>query len=534
MKLIWHLVMKDLRRIRVAVGLLSLLMIGKIVFYAVVGGLLRAPDLVWLNRLQQLPELLLRVIAELLIIYVLVGWLVFEDSPVEHDAQWITRPISGRQLFAAKLTGASLVFVLLPVVLNFPWWLACGLDGAALLGASVELGLLNLFVVAMALCFAALTDGFPRFVFWSLVALAAFVLIQMILAFLLDPGSGVIFSRILVWCMSGGIVALVVAGYEFTTRRHHVALTLAVAGMLAVAVLGGAWRWNLTKSGNQALRTADAEAQRMAMEGIGVHFRRAGARQFADVDLQIASVPSGTIVTQIRALGEWSLEGKKVWSSRVKVDDAEITRGGLRRILFPGSAGSNGGPVVLSLPFSPQIAQRATVNSAVLRASVDLDLFSGAAAAELPLNGKMGSRFGKSFAISSISDRPLPEGPRSKAMKGKAPTQRAVAVVLEERTIDGILPMMRGGWSPTYFSLVNRSTGEMFFSDRVHSGPMAITTLNQVRVSCMQLVFPVELASLKLDEMALVVVRLSGGQLVSRRIDVGPIAWAEVETTAAK
>jgi len=92
MILLWHLIKKDLHRLRLPLALFSLLIFGKIIFYAAIGGLFQAPDLAWLNRLQNVPELLLRALAEPLAVYFLAGWLVFEDSPVEKEPTGLPGP----------------------------------------------------------------------------------------------------------------------------------------------------------------------------------------------------------------------------------------------------------------------------------------------------------------------------------------------------------------------------------------------------------------------------------------------------------
>ena len=79
MSLTWHVIAKDLSRMRLAilawVGLMAL----KILFYASVSGVFGSPSLPWLIRLGEGPETMIRGCTEPLIAFVLVGWMVFED-----------------------------------------------------------------------------------------------------------------------------------------------------------------------------------------------------------------------------------------------------------------------------------------------------------------------------------------------------------------------------------------------------------------------------------------------------------------------
>jgi hypothetical protein len=73
---------------------------------------------------------------------------------------------------------------------------------------------------------------------------------------------------------------------------------------------------------------------------------------------------------------------------------------------------------------------------------------------------------------------------------------------------------------------VNRATGQSILSDQGHSGPVANATLNQDQVICWQLYFPIGAASIKLEEWALVVIRLDEGETVKRTLDIDSVQLA--------
>ena len=142
MSLTWHIIAKDLSRMRLAILAWLGLMALKILFYASVSGVFGSPSLPWLIRLGRGPEVPIRGCIEPIIAFVFVGWMVFEDSLAGTDAFWVTRPISGARLLAAKTLGAALLFVLLPVAINVPWWLSCGFGAVQIAHAAIPMACL--------------------------------------------------------------------------------------------------------------------------------------------------------------------------------------------------------------------------------------------------------------------------------------------------------------------------------------------------------------------------------------------------------
>jgi len=169
MNLTWHIVKKDLRRLRWPLagwGTLLLLRIG-------LGVRLKygaAPDPVLVERLQNFNNLFLTF--QLVVAYVLVSVLIHEEPLLGAGAFWRVRPISGGRLLRAKLLGL-VAFGLVPEVVSLPWWLTNGLSLRDLAWASLETVGLHAVVILAALLVAVLTDGLPRFLAWTLVLIAA-------------------------------------------------------------------------------------------------------------------------------------------------------------------------------------------------------------------------------------------------------------------------------------------------------------------------------------------------------------------------
>ena len=123
MNLIWHIIKKDVRALRWPLGLWTLVIILKLgtgVLLLTADGT-EAPE--WFTRLEGIATTFAGL--ELLSV-LLVAALVQEDPLVGSSAFWVTRPVSGGRLLRAKLAAIGLVFILWPLVVTLPWWLACG------------------------------------------------------------------------------------------------------------------------------------------------------------------------------------------------------------------------------------------------------------------------------------------------------------------------------------------------------------------------------------------------------------------------
>lgn len=168
MKLIWHIVKKDLARMQLPLALWTLLLLAKIALGAVLragGGV----DVVWFTRIELYVTLCTWL--GVVMIYALVALLIHEDALVGTQAGWKTRPISGARLLGAKLLGLLLMFGILPVVISLPWWLVCGFGLPEIGTAMLEtLGWQALFVLP-SLALAVLSHNFGRYFTLTMVVI---------------------------------------------------------------------------------------------------------------------------------------------------------------------------------------------------------------------------------------------------------------------------------------------------------------------------------------------------------------------------
>ncbi len=247
MKLTWHIIAKDLRQDKWALG-----------FWVLLFGLHLAVGSAFLNTdgtdLELIDQLrwgsLLLTIFEFTIGYLLaLRWVQADDVSGTHMF-WVTRPISGGRLFAAKATGLLLVFGLLPVLLWLPWWVNCGLGAREMGWLGVEMFGWQLLVIAPALLIGSLTDDFGRALMWSLLLVLAMIAWSIIgQARVTELGvnqfirayPGLWFSRLFVAGVLLVLGFVAIAANQFWTRNF--VRSIVRVGVLALLVLGVGRYW---------------------------------------------------------------------------------------------------------------------------------------------------------------------------------------------------------------------------------------------------------------------------------------------------
>ena len=128
MNLTWHLAKKDLRRLALPVALwlavLGLPALWLSLLHVPREAVISSDALSWSNTLGALLITLstMQMVAGVL----LAGFLVLEDPVSGTTAHWLTRPIAGWRLLAAKLIAALLLLVVAPVLALLPAWMVAG------------------------------------------------------------------------------------------------------------------------------------------------------------------------------------------------------------------------------------------------------------------------------------------------------------------------------------------------------------------------------------------------------------------------
>lgn len=239
MKLVWHIIAKDLRRHQLPYGLFLCLLLAKQAVI-VLGFADWSADAEWFERLQ-MGDMVLSVV-EGAVAFLLVGSWVLEDPLVGSTQFWITRPVSGRRLLGAKALGVVLLFIAVPLVVTATGWLACGLRAVELLRQTgLWLGV-QMSVAAVAFVFGTLSDRGNRFLVVMLGLAVAFVTLAPVMSklFTVYPETRALAATrtmvglTLIVAAAGGAIWL-----QFTRRR----LALGAAWLLVGVVLGVA-AWN--------------------------------------------------------------------------------------------------------------------------------------------------------------------------------------------------------------------------------------------------------------------------------------------------
>jgi hypothetical protein len=249
MRLLRHIVAKDLRRLRWPLLAWLLIIVVRVAVTAARSEL-AFDDLSRRFALENLSDLLMLIDALMLVL--LVSWLVHDEPLVGTDAFWLTRPIGSTRLMGAKLAFAILFLVAAPA-------LAQSIVAAVAVrspGHAVRLlpGLLisqSLWVAAL-IAFATLTPSVTRFLL-ALVAAAAAgaVAISGLIVLLMmraeesdyptpelsDPSSVV--PGWSLWLA----VAVIVIALQYRTRRPQLAICAGLAGVVSTVVIVTAWPW---------------------------------------------------------------------------------------------------------------------------------------------------------------------------------------------------------------------------------------------------------------------------------------------------
>lgn len=242
MKLIWHIVRKDVRRLMLPTALWLVFIVGSAVAFRLAPVGTAGDWASWFDIARAWVRLLMAM--QVVFGFVLGGTLVLEDPLVGDRAFWPTKPISGWRLCAAKVCAALLLFVVAPVVTLLPVWFAFGFDAGAARAAMAELGTSQLLLTSFALGAGALSRNLAQLLFYGVV-LGAVVSLAPMLASLGDPSDLALAARrsrvvfVQMW-VQGAVVAAGV--HQFVTRRQMRSWLVLIFGVLIALGIGRAWR----------------------------------------------------------------------------------------------------------------------------------------------------------------------------------------------------------------------------------------------------------------------------------------------------
>ena len=536
MSLTWHIIAKDLSRMRLAILAWLGLMALKILFYASVSGVFGSPSLPWLIRLGRGPEVPIRGCIEPIIAFVRVGWMVFEDSLAGTDAFWVTRPISGARLLAAKTLGAALLFVLLPVAINVPWWLSCGFGAVQIAHAAIPMAAEYSVIVVVGMGVASATTSFPRYFLWTIAGIAGLGVVHLAASEIIRPGLGfhspqeieieLVLTRasILLACML--LVSGEITAFQFLSRHFRFSLPAMVAVTVALSVtafvsplnffpfLG--WDAQAIVLGYASPKRPDSDIAVSIPSGPG---RQPSYDGYMGVPMRITGLPQGTAVYW-QAQAEWSDGGKSIWKI-----------GG-----FGGHFGND--PISKKMEslvgFTPDtrdfdcdgvfqfprpLALRYADKPLSFHAKVYLYLLKGAIAADEPIVEGSFRHSGASFSVNDL-----------------ARGEHGITITVTDRfERDSLLALAGVVWpSSMTWALVNRTKKEMRVGrEDLGSNPLGIS-LNMVNVVSERIVIGDVASSQWLEGARLVAFDFAGDHNVERDLNREPFRFTYMAPEESK
>ena len=176
MKLIWHIIRKDFRHLRLYLaGWLGLLIV--------------APGLAQLGQRIDFYWIGLLGLLKIVLLALIVSKLVQSDSPASGTSFWLSRPISGRRLLAAKsfFVAGTLIFPALLVEVLF--LLVNGATALDVFRSIPQTLFYSLLAVAVLMVLAALTHGLSQMVALGLVFLVVTFLFEVVVVETFGPGN---------------------------------------------------------------------------------------------------------------------------------------------------------------------------------------------------------------------------------------------------------------------------------------------------------------------------------------------------------
>ncbi|MDI1251140.1 MAG: hypothetical protein PSV13_19920 [Lacunisphaera sp.] len=421
MSLIWHIVQKDFRRLWLPLTLWLVLLLAHTALLAMKADPnASAASYEGLYYFANTCGVIVAAVG-----FILAAWIVMEDSLVDTSAFWVTRPISGARLLAAKALGAFLLLSVLPALVLTPVWLGCGFSFREIWLSAVDLALLQGVLSVLAFMLAGLTATSGQFL---VRAIGAVIILPVYLTYVLGRftgaktgiSDGVVESRN--WLVLALFVLTPVAliAHQFLTRRTLRSAALGAVSLLLMLAVALAWPWDFSP---QFLRFAqrnmlipDPRNQQVVLQIeclTGPAVPPIGSWRIKRVDVG-AGVPAGTFVRVDSIEGRWGKAGEPESAEPFKVDyrrPGRISPQVVRQLV--------GLPLPADTPVNPLIGGEeaiappawARTGGLTLQGEISAALMQGRVLGELPLRVgaelRVGSSFTRVISIEQVDGRML-------------------------------------------------------------------------------------------------------------------------------
>jgi hypothetical protein len=316
MHLIWHIVRKDLRRLLPWLALLIGAMLARYFNFYAPGYVPEHNDLsaLW-QRAGIINDILLGL--SLFATALAAATLVHDDAVIGDRTFWLTRPISGGRLLAAKTLTFTLALVVLPLVIQLGWWLFQRYSFADIAAQFPPMFARQAGTAFAAFCFALLTRNLGSFILTTLITTFAIVAAHGVLVeqWLKLPSRTDDYNRTILELILALAVLPALIVYQYLTRRTRHTLVL-FGGLVALCLsIHAAWPWPLFQKTSrlEAMPALTADPATTASINTPVparHPRRnwsaPAPHQFEKIpvlafDLTLGPIPSDHVVQIIKA-----------------------------------------------------------------------------------------------------------------------------------------------------------------------------------------------------------------------------------------
>lgn len=242
MSVAWHIVRKDLVRLRWVLVLWVVLLIAGLGLPVIQANL---------NYDNYFPFWIAAVVLVAgflpLLAFGLVMGLLHDDPVAEIDAFWITRPVSGGQLLAAKLF-ALLLFAVLPVLVTLPFWRSHDYSWPQVGWATLQTLRNHFFLIALALPVAVISANGSKFVMHLILGISGFLVLTLLLGIgdaqnARDAVPGLLHSKAWVFASLWLAAGLIVTLNQFLRRRTRRSLQVLVAALVLGLLVMRWWPW---------------------------------------------------------------------------------------------------------------------------------------------------------------------------------------------------------------------------------------------------------------------------------------------------
>ena len=529
MTLTWNILAKDLMRMRAAILAWAGVMALKILFYAGVSGAFGSPNLPWLVRLGQEPVPLIRGCIEPLIAFVLVGWMVYEDPLAGSDAFWVTRPISGARLLGAKALGAVLLFVVLPILVNLPWWLSCGFGPAQVARAAVPMAAEYGSVVVIGMGVASATTSFPRYFLWTIAGFAGLLAVHLAAEIAKSGmdfqstqnlGTGLALTRVVVLFVCALVVCAEIGAFQFLSGHFRWSLPVTVALTVALSAIAFSSRLNFFPHfGWQAQKTPETGEAAPNEVDVSVPATLPRFDGLLTVPMRITGLAPG-MAAFWQTQAEWSDGGQSIWKTSGFAGRAQddLMQSKVRSLVGFAPDVSNFTSVI-NFQFPRSLAQKYADKSLSFHAKVYIYLLKGAIAADEPLAAQNFRSPGSSYSVTDID-------------KG----EHVVTLTVTDRfERPDFLAFFGVVWPrSTSWALVNRDKAEMNVGIDLLGSNLLGLQLNMVSVVSQRIAFAVTASPSWLEGARLVAFEFSGDHNVERSLVEEPFRYTYLSPEDSK